>query len=153
MGTHVAACLSARLVIAGVRVSEEMSGRAMPARRIRGAAAAGEGGGGGGGEGTPSLSTVETTAPTPPYTPSPMDASLIAPQLFAMVFILGAAAYLQVFVTGTARARFDKADPQRRAFVETTGATEAKASRAGWSANWPGRGEPGRGATGPGEVR
>ena len=90
----------------------------MPARRIRGAAAAGAGGGG---EGTPSSSSaVETTAPTPPYTPSPMNASLIAPQLFTLVFILGAAAYLQVFVTGTARARFDKADPQRRAFVETT---------------------------------
>lgn len=105
----------------------------MPARRIRGAAAAA---GGGGGEGTPSLtapssssSAVETTAPAPPYTPSPMDASLIAPQLFALVFILGAAAYLQVFVTGTARARFDKADPARRAFVETDG---GESSEPGW---------------------
>lgn len=108
----------------------------MPARRIRGAAAAA---GGGGGEGTPSLtapsssssSAVETTAPAPPYTPSPMDASLVAPQLFALVFILGAAAYLQVFVTGTARARFDKADPERRAFVETaTG--DGGESEPGW---------------------
>ena len=105
----------------------------MPARRIRGAAAAA---GGGGGEGTPSMtapssssSAVETTAPAPPYTPSPMDASLVAPQLFAMVFILGAAAYLQVFVTGTARARFDKADPARRAFVETDG---GESSEPGW---------------------
>jgi len=58
-----------------------------------------------------------------------MDASLVAPQLFAMVFILGAAAYLQVFVTGTARARFDKADPARRAFVETDG---GESSEPGW---------------------
>ena len=69
--------------------------------------------------------------PTPPYTPSPMNASLIAPQLFTLVFILGAAAYLQVFVTGTARARFDKADPQRRAFVETT-AGDGGESEPGW---------------------
>ena len=98
-------------------------------RRIRGAAAAG---GGAVGEGTPSLSGgVETIdAPAPQlYTPSPMDASLIAPQLFALVFILGAAAYLQVFVTGTARARFDKADPARRAFVETDG---GESSEPGW---------------------
>ena len=115
-----------------------MSGRAMPARRIRGAAAAGEGGGRGPRARTPRApSTVETTAPTPPYTPSPMNASLIAPQLFTLVFILGAAAYLQVFVTGTARARFDKADPQRRAFVETT-AGDGGESEPGWvERDWP----------------
>ena len=105
----------------------------MPARRIRGAAAAGAGAGGegGGGEGTPSSSSAVEIVPTPPYTPSPMNASLIAPQLFTLVFILGAAAYLQVFVTGTARARFDKADPQRRAFVETT-AGDGGESEPGW---------------------
>lgn len=91
-----------------------VGGRAstVPARRpaVRTRAA------GSGAEGT--SSTMEQPAQTTPaYTPSPMDASLMAPQLFALVFILGAAAYLQVFVTGTARARFDKADPERRAFV------------------------------------
>jgi len=101
-------------------------------RRIRGAAAAG---GGAVGEGTPSLSGgVETIdAPAPQlYTPSPMDASLIAPQLFALVFILGVAAYLQVFVTGTARARFDKADPRRRAFVESATGDRRGESAPGW---------------------
>ena len=101
-------------------------------RRIRGAAAAG---GGAVGEGTPSLSGgVETIdAPAPQlYTPSPMDASLIAPQLFALVFILGVAAYLQVFVTGTARARFDKADPRRRAFVESATGDGRGESAPGW---------------------
>ena len=101
----------------------------MPARRIRGAAAAG---GGAGGEGTHSLTGVGTIdAPAPAYTPSPMDASLIAPQLFALVFILGVAAYLQVFVTGTARARFDKADPRRRAFVESATGDRGE-SAPGW---------------------
>lgn len=100
-------------------------------RRIRGAAAAG---GGAVGEGTPSLTGVETIdAPAPQlYTPSPMDASLIAPQLFALVFILGVAAYLQVFVTGTARARFDKADPRRRAFVESATGDRRGESAPGW---------------------
>jgi len=61
-----------------------------------------------------------------------MDASLIAPQLFALVFILGVAAYLQVFVTGTARARFDKADPRRRAFVESATGDGRGESAPGW---------------------
>ena len=61
-----------------------------------------------------------------------MNASLIAPQLFTLVFILGAAAYLQVFVTGTARARFDKADPRRRAFVESATGDRRGESAPGW---------------------
>lgn len=93
-----------------------LGGRAstVPARRPAVRTRAAGGSTGGGAEGTSSMAMEQTT---PAYTPSPMDASLMAPQLFALVFILGAAAYLQVFVTGTARARFDKADPERRAFV------------------------------------
>ena len=94
-----------------------VGGRAstVPARRPAVRTRAAGGSIGGGAEGT--SSTEQPVNTTPAYTPSPMDASLMAPQLFALVFILGAAAYLQVFVTGTARARFDKADPERRAFV------------------------------------
>lgn len=64
------------------------------------------------------------TVPVQPYTPSEMDLSLLAPQLLVLAIVTISVAYLQVFVTGTARARFDKADPQRRAFVEESEASE-----------------------------
>ena len=49
----------------------------------------------GGAEGTSSMAVEQPAQTTPAYTPSPMDASLMAPQLFALVFILGAAAYFR----------------------------------------------------------
>ena len=117
MATMRAMGVSTGSVVAYPISAPRVGGRAstVPARRpaVRTRAAVESGGA----EGTSSMAVEQAVNTTPAYTPSPMDASLMAPQLFALVFILGAAAYLQVFVTGTARARFDKADPERRAFV------------------------------------
>ena len=57
-------------------------------------------------------------APPEPYRPSPMDTSALLPQLVALACVALAVGYVQAVLTPTARARFDAANPEKRARVK-----------------------------------
>lgn len=61
------------------------------------------------------------------YVPSPMDASLLFPQLASLAVIAIAVGYVQVVLTPTARVKFDAADEDRRAYLRELMASEGTA--------------------------
>ena len=70
-----------------------------------------------------------TTAEVPaahvePYRPSPMDSSLLVPQLVGIAFLAVAVGYVQVVLNPTARVKFDARDEDKRAYVKELMASE-----------------------------
>ena len=61
-----------------------------------------------------------------PYRPSPMDSSLLVPQLVGLAFLAVAVGYVQVVLNPTARVKFDARDEDKRAYVKELMASEGE---------------------------
>ena len=71
------------------------------------------------------VTTAEVpTAHVEPYRPSPMDSSLLVPQLVGIAFLAVAVGYVQVVLNPTARVKFDARDEDKRAYVKELMASE-----------------------------